>query len=371
MRPTIRVATHDRETVEAIHAALDQRRPIALLHAKLPAHELARQRAAIEQATFADGDAIILFTSGSTASPRGVVHTRASIDAAAHASWEHLGRRESDRWACILPMAHAGGASIVVRCRAAGIAIDLELSPAATLLSLVPAQLAALEPSPSLRALLLGGAAASPDLVTAAVGRGIPVFPTYGLTETFGQIATARVAGGPLVPLPGVELEGGTRARPDRLRVRGPMLAARYLDGERIAPELVTADLGFLEDGILHVIGRADDVVISGGENVHPAQVESVLAATHGVREAVAFGVPDDQWGQIVAVVIAVDDTFVVDAALASWHAQLPPHARPRRLASVRELPRLPSGKLDRRAVATTPTAAIDYTATVLQHRRQ
>jgi acyl-CoA synthetase (AMP-forming)/AMP-acid ligase II len=460
--PLVRVATHDADTVAAIHAALDARRPIALLHAKLPVDEQARQRAVVEAATFTDDDAVILFTSGSTGTARGVMLSRAAIDAAAEASWAHLGVHANDRWLCTLPMAHAGGLSIVVRCRTRGVTCVLSVDDHAsaarartrtrtretctctcscsipdeaaglsaalhtaaenddrhhgdgtgdrararardtctctctcttpvdaaradgndtadgardtgaipddiTLASLVPAQLADLladpdwRPSPALRAVLLGGAAAPRSLVDAAIARGVPVLPTYGLTETFGQIATARVPGGPLHLLPGVAVDGGTRAEPARLTIRGPMLASRYLDGTPIAPALVTSDLGFVEDGILHVIGRADDVIITGGENVHPTQVEAVLASTPGVRAAIAFGVADARWGQLVAAAVAVDPTFDRDAALARWHASLPPFARPRRLAVVSELPRLPSGKLDRRQVVTLATAPIEY----------
>jgi len=361
----IRVATHDLETVAAIHAALDARTPIALLHAKLPAEETARQRALVETAMFETDDAVVLFTSGSTGVARGVVLSRTAIEAAAHASWEALGRRDGDRWLCPLPLAHAGGMSIVVRCRVAGIPCVLgEHDEDATLMSVVPAQLAALVASPpkQLRAVLLGGAAAPREVVNAAIARGVPVLETYGLTETFGQIATARVPGGPLVPLHGVTITGGTREAPARLRVRGPMLATRYLDGEPIAPELVTADLGFVDDGGVHVVGRADDVIISGGENVHPAQVESLIAATAGVREAVVFGVADERWGQVIAVVIAVDAEFDRERALLQWHRRLAPHMRPRRLAIVAgALARLPSGKLDRRGIARLATSPIEY----------
>jgi O-succinylbenzoic acid--CoA ligase len=187
------------------------------------------------------------------------------------------------------------------------------------------------------------------------------VHPTYGLTETFGQVATAPRAGAPLAPLPGVEVVAGTRAVPDRIRLRGPTLATCYLDGTPIAPELVTADLGFVEDGALFVSGRADDVIVSGGMNVHPAEVEAVLAATRGVGSACAFGVADEQWGHVVGAAIAVDPAFDARAAAGHWHQRLPPHARPRRLAVVDALPLLPGGKVDRRACRALPAEPVRY----------
>jgi O-succinylbenzoic acid--CoA ligase len=212
-----------------------------------------------------------------------------------------------------------------------------------------------------LRAALIGGAASSPELLARACAAGIPALATYGLTETFGQVATAAAPGEPLRPLPGVEIVGGTRDAPARIRIRGHMLAARYLDGTPIAPELATADLGYLDGSALHVIGRADDVIITGGENVHPAQVEAVLAATPGVRAAHVFGIADARWGQIIGAALAVDGAFDRAAALARWHAALPPFARPRRLAVRPVLPLLPTGKIDRRAAAALPAESVDY----------
>jgi O-succinylbenzoic acid--CoA ligase len=238
---------------------------------------------------------------------------------------------------------------------------------AATIASLVPAQLAALlddpdwRPSPRLRAVLLGGAAAPPVLLAAAAARSVPFLTTYGMTETFGQVATAAVdrAGDPhALPVP---LMGVTLAATPRIRVRGPMLATCYLDGAMIGPELETADLGELVGCGLRVIGRADDVIVSAGANVHPAEVEAALAATPGVRAACAFGVPDTRWGQIVGAAIAIDASFELAAAASCWHRELAAHARPRRIAIVDAIPRLPSGKLDRRTAAALATVDVTY----------
>ena len=167
---------------------------------------------------------------------------------------------------------------------------------------------------------------------------------TYGVTESFGQIATdaARrapaILSAPLVPLPGVSLDAGTRAAPAPIRVRGPMLAsAATSTAPRSRPSFVTSDLGFLEDGALHVVGRADDVIVTGGAKVHPLEVEAVLAATPGVCAACVFAVPDERWGQIVGAAIAAAPGFDLAAAAvalarraATARAPAPPRDRRR-----------------------------------------
>ena len=377
------VATPAIETVLAVYAALAARRPIALLHHRLADGEAERQRAVVEAADLPAGAAVILFTSGSTGAARGVVLSRAALVAAANASAHHLGWRDDDRWLLALSLAHAGGLSIVIRCLAGRRPIalcdhdfDRELVARrlarCTLASLVPTQLAALlddpawRPPAGLRAVLLGGAAAPPALLARAADRSVPFLTTYGMTEALGQLATAPLdrAGdprAPLVPLDGVALEAGTAVAPAPIVVRGPMLATRYLDGAPIAPAFTTADLGSLDGGVLQVAGRSDDVIITGGENVHPQAIEAVLAATPDVHAACAFGVRDERWGQVVAAALVVGPAFDAGAAAARWHAALPAHARPRRLARCAALPLLPSGKVDRRAAAALPATPIDY----------
>ena len=369
------VATPAVDTIETIHAALDERRPIALVHARATAAEQQRQRTLVEHAELDEGE-VVLFTSGSTGTARGVVLSRDALIAATEASAAHLGWHDDDRWLLALSMAHAGGLAVVVRCLAARRPLVLAEGSLAdalarcTLASLVPTQLAQLLddpawcPPPQLRAILLGGAAAPPSLLAAAAARGVPFLATYGMTESFGQVATAPLAraGRPatlLVPLPNVVLEAGTRSDPKPIRVRAPSLARRYLDGEPIAPVFTTADLGFLDAGALHVVGRADDMIITGGENVYPQLVEAVLTATPGVRAACAFGVDDDRWGQRVVAALAVDPTFDLTPALERWHAELPPHALPREIATVAALPISPNGKLDRHAAARIPRARV------------
>jgi o-succinylbenzoate---CoA ligase len=385
-RARVVAATPARETITAVHAALDGGWPIALVHHKLPADEEVRQRELVARATFAPDAAVVLFTSGSTGPARGVVLSRDALLAAADAHARHLPWREDDAWLCALSLAHAGGLAVVVRCLAARrpvVLLDHDFDRAAvaallercTLASLVPTQLAALLDDPAwrpparLRAVLLGGAPATPALLAAAAARGVPFLATYGATETFGQVATADPAraGDPAAPLralPGVTLSGGTREAPARIRVYAPMLATKYLDDTPIAPQWTTADLGYLDGDDLVVVGRADDVIVSGGEKVHPSQVEQVLAATPGVHAACAFGIPDERWGQIVGAALATDAAFDLAAAAARWAEALPAHARPRRVALVRELPQLPNGKIDRAAARELDQETVLYPRT-------
>ena len=369
------IADRNISTILAIYSALEAQRPLALIHAKQPAGprvEQQRAYAAAQHLVPPADTAFVLFTSGTTGTSRGVVLSRTAIVAAAAASEARFGWRDDDRWLLALPLAHAGGLSIVVRCLIARRPIVLyegDFDPARvaeliararpTLASLVPAQLTELlaTPAGALRAVVLGGAAAMPALVDRAVAAGWPVYPSYGLTETFGQIATATRPGGPLVVLPGVEISTA-----DTLTIRAPQLATSYLDGVPIAPELVTSDLGELDaDGTLRVLGRRDDMINTGGEKVHPLDVERVLTTTPGVRAACAFGVADERFGRVVAAVIVGDEHFDRASALEHWRQALPTYARPRWLARVDNLPLLPSGKLDRRAIAALPIEVVAY----------
>ncbi len=335
----------------------------------------------------ADGEPqAILFTSGSSGSPRAVELSRGAFRAAAAASEAHLGWESDDRWLCCLPLAHVGGLSIVVRCMLAGRAIVLTggFEPAlvvrmieeerVTLASFVPTMLHQLfaadpgwTPPSALRAALLGGAAAGGALWDEIVRRGFPALATYGMTETCAQVATATPDDPRrLVPLPGIPLRVVDR----RIEIGGPTLCTAVGDVRRAeragegadsaladpwTPDgyLRTADRGRLEDGALRVLGRADDVIVTGGENVAPRTVEDVLERHPAVRRAVVFGVPDEEWGELVAVALEGSSTDVRPTAeeLRAWlESRLAVFERPRRLAWVAALPETDTGKLDRTA---------------------
>jgi O-succinylbenzoic acid--CoA ligase len=213
-------------------------------------------------------------------------------------------------------------------------------------------------PPRSLRAVLVGGAASAPELLERAARRGFPVLATYGLTEACSQVATQRpgepVATGTVGrPLPGVAV----RIVDGEIQVRGPTLLTAYhpatsspfVDGGWLR----TGDLGaFDADGALRVLGRARELIVTGGENVHPLEVEAALERVPGVRSACVFGVPDPTWGELVAAAVVVLPGVALDAASidAKLREELASFKRPRRIAFVAELPQTPSGKSDRAA---------------------
>lgn len=315
-------------------------------------------------------DHSIVFTSGSGGRPKGVRLTWSNLEAAAAASASHLRHGEDDRWLAVLPLSHVGGLSILLRSARQRAAVILEPSFSAersagflrdgeaSLASLVPAMLRRIldtDPGPyrGVRAVLLGGGPTPRGLPEEAADAGLPVLPTYGMTETAAQIATAPLddglhPGSRLRPLPGVELRVG----PDgRIRVRGAMVSPGEVDGpERRSEEwYVTGDIGELDDGGLVVHGRADDVIVSGGENVHPTEVEAVLSSHPGVDAVVVVGVPDPRWGEAVCAVWEGPAGPGDLERLA--RLRLAGYKIPRRWLRVERLPRAGIDKPDRRAI--------------------
>jgi O-succinylbenzoic acid--CoA ligase len=298
-----------------------------------------------------DDVALVVHTSGTTGAPRPVELTFANVQANAIGSAVALGLDRGERWLCPLPLSHIGGLMVVLRSAVYGttaVLAGLERLHDATLASLVPTQLARMldrgaTPGPRLRAILLGGAAADPALLARAAAAGWPVAPTYGLTQacsqvTVGEPGDTQTSGR---ALPGVRV---TLAPDGEILVEGPTVAG--------GGTLRTGDLGRLDDrGRLIVAGRKADTIVTGGENVAPAEVEAVLLAHPAVAEAAVFGRPDPEWGEAVtARVVLRDGPVATEAELRAWaRERLAAFKVPKAIAAVEALPRTGSGKLLRR----------------------
>ena len=371
------------QTLITLYALLQARRPALLLQPRLTESErsallVSAQAAVTAGAIDADRVAFVIHTSGTTGTPRGAVLGRAALLASARASAANMGWQPDDCWLLAMPLARVGGLAIVIRCLAArrcvalAPAFDALALPAwivqqrITLASLVPTMLSQLldahpdwTPPAALRAIQLGGAAASPRLLERAAARGLPIVLTYGCTETCSQVAVtpyahrhAPAAHGVGPALPGAQL----RTAAGRIQVRGPMLMSGYLGepARDAAAWFDTGDIGEIDDqGRLWLFARRSDLIITGGENVYPAEVEQVLEACAGVRAAAVFGLPDETWGQTVAAALVLEQPAPsAQTILAQAAARLAPHKRPRRLCLVDALPQTEAGKLDRAALA-------------------
>jgi len=340
-------------------------------------------------------------SSGSTGRPKLVELSRRAFLALCHADAQRVPPVPEDRALLCLPLSHVGGLSVVLRALSArrccvafragsgGLLASLpELAHCLsreriTLLSLVPAVLARLlRDAPEiasqapLRAVLLGGQACSPELFSAARERALPVLTSYGLTETCSQVSTLAFpppASIPLkqgvvgvgFPLPGVEIRvvGGL------IEVRGPTLFSGYLgqpspfDGDGF---FHTGDRGEFDTKLgLFVFGRESELIITGGENVDPSEVEHALIACEGVEAAMVFGVPDPLFGERVAAALELGPGVVWDerALFAALDQRLAPFKQPRALCRFEVLPRLPSGKLDRAQIRTRAQAKLEPVA--------
>ncbi len=301
-------------------------------------------------------------TSGSTGRPKRVVLSRAAMRASAQATLDRLGG--PGQWLLNLPATYVAGAQVLFRSVLAGtdpVVQDADfVSAAATMtgrrryVSLVPTQLgrmlgsaAEVEALRTFDTVLVGGARLDPALRRAATDAGVTVVATYGMSETCGGcVYDGR-------PLDGVRVRIGDDGR---VRIGGPVLFEGYDGQPALTAEakqdgwFVTQDLGSLDDGVLTVLGRVDDVVISGGVNVPAPAVAARLLEHPAVRAVEVVGVPDDEWGQRVVAVLVGE--VALDAAR-DWVAAVQPRAwAPRDLVSVEALPLLANGKVDRQALA-------------------
>lgn len=315
-----------------------------------------------------DPTAVVVSTSGSTGPVKGALLPVSAMAASAAATAARLGG--PGRWLLALPAHHVAGLQVLARSVAAGVepvVLDLsggftaaafaaatsELGGGRRYTSLVPTQLVRLLQQPAALlaydAVLVGGAATSPALLARARALGVRVVTSYGMSETSGGCVYDGV---PLDRV-GVRLD-----ETGRVHLRGPVVARGYRSRPDLTAqvfvggELRTDDLGELVAGRLRVVGRADEVLVTGGLKVAPTAVEDLLTALPSVREAVVVGVPDEQWGQlVVAVVVAADPG--APPSLDELRGAVPDRAAaPRRLVLVDAIPLRGPGKPDRAAAA-------------------
>jgi O-succinylbenzoic acid--CoA ligase len=332
----------------------------------------------------------LVYTSGTTGKPKAAVLTYGNHLWSAVSSALNLGLREDDRWLACLPLFHVGGLAILLRSAIYGTAAIVHegFDPArvnaaidrdgVTIVSVVANMLQRMldergdRPYPaSLRCVLLGGGPAPEPLLRRCAALGVPVVQTYGLTETASQVATLapedtlRKLGSAGKPLFGTELriEASDGAllpagSEGEIVVRGPTVTPGYLNNPDATARAIrdgwlhTGDVGYLdEEGYLYILDRRDDLIVSGGENVYPAEIEAVLQSHPDVLEGGVYGVLDERWGQspVAAVVLRAGAEVTPETLLAYCRERLAAYKAPSSIEFRAELPRNAAGKLVRR----------------------
>lgn len=338
-----------------------------------------------ERAWRFDAPLVGLFTSGTTGQPKLVIHGARQLEAAARASAARIGGGTAPVWLGTLPLFHVGGLAMAFRvlfsqgtlvlfgrfdARATNEAMDrhrvTHASFVATTLQRVLEDRQGRAFDAAVQAALIGGGPVEPELLVRSRALGLPCLQTYGMTEACSQLTTeamddadGRTAG---VPLPGTEvrivdpdgrpLKAGAEGS---IEVRGPTLFSHYFeDSEATAAAwrggwFCTGDLGVMDArGRLRVLSRRTDLIVRGGENVYPAELEQLIATHPDVAEVAVVGMPDPEWGQ-VPVALVVPRRPVSVEALSAWVAvRLAGFKRPTRWVEVEALPRNAMGKVER-----------------------
>lgn len=343
-------------------------------------HQLPQDNTTLQQTINLDDVYTIIYTSGTMGNPKGVVHTYGNHWWSAISSMLNLGLDKQDKWLATLPLFHVGGFSLLMKNIMYGMPIYLLdhfepkrinhaiINEGITIVSVVSVMLDRLIEQletdrypESFRCMLLGGGPASEQLLTKATSYHIPVFQTYGMTETASQIATLSPndafkktgsAGKALFSAEVKIMQDKQVAAPlvvGEIFVKGPMVTQGYYKQELVRQEnwFPTGDVGYLdEDGFLYVVDRRNDLIISGGENIYPAEVENVLLQIDGVVEAGVVGKEDARWGKVPVAFVVVNQAFDLNKAKEMCSKHLAKYKIPTTFYTVDELPRNASNKL-------------------------
>lgn len=326
--------------------------------------------------------AAIMNTSATTGQFKSVPLRWGQIKAHVQASQEVLGRSEQDNWLMVLPLFHVSGLSILMRSLYNGTAMTIMESydeeqvlqcihdGRINMMSLVPTILKKLEPRIThhqLRVILLGGEFIPRPLVDVCVAKQLPIYKTYGMTETFSQSVTMPVlsnlnkldsVGKPL-PRMTVHIVNPDVDGVGEIHLNGPMVMSGYINREPIHGDFNTDDMGYVdEDGFLYILNRRTDLIISGGENIYPKEIEDTVYAMQGVKECAVIPVADTKWGQVPALFVAFDDIDVLGADLKMIvrdyiSSKLAKYKVPKYITIMDALPRNGTGKIMRKSLAS------------------
>ena len=322
---------------------------------------------------FVDTDiAAIMNTSATTGQFKSVPLRWGQIKAHVQASQEVLGKTEQDNWLMVLPLFHVSGLSILMRSLYNGTAVTilpkydeaqvLKLieSEQINMMSLVPTILTQLEPHimhHALRVILLGGEFIPMALIEACEKKSLPIYKTYGMTETFSQSVTFSVLEYPHKresvgkPLPGmqVRIDNPDTDGVGEIHLTGPMVMTGYINKEPIDGDFNTDDIGYIdEDGFVYILNRRKDLIISGGENIYPKELEDLVYTLPSVKECAVVPVPDAKWGQVPALFVAFHDgkSLPLEDILAFMTNSLAKYKIPKYVKALTALPRNGTGKI-------------------------